>query len=257
MSNPTNLSAQQFYERLSDNYHLISIGWPDAVRLQGQIIDEVLTRHLKLPGPLTILDCSCGIGTQALGLALQSHKVTGSDISQKEIERAQKAAREFEVDATFEVADMKNLKWKNRFDAAISFDNSIAHLTEDADLVAAFRSMKSTLRKNGSILVSLRDYDQLAKERPTGMLPKRIKDQFGDRVYLQTWEWDKDAKFYDMSLFVLKNSGQKWESEPIVTKMRAYRHSEVDAALSTAGFTEIRWLLPDETGYYQPIVSAR
>ena len=35
-----------------------------------------------------VLDCSCGIGTQAIGLALRGHRVTGTDLSFRAAARA-------------------------------------------------------------------------------------------------------------------------------------------------------------------------
>ena len=39
-----------------------------------------------------MLDCACGIGTQALGLAAVGYEMEGSDISSGEIDRAQREA---------------------------------------------------------------------------------------------------------------------------------------------------------------------
>ncbi len=88
-------------------------------------------------------------------------------------------------------------------------------------------------------------------------MPRRTKVQFGDRVYLQTWEWSEDAKFYDMNLFVLKNTGEDWRAKPITTRMRVYKRAEVIKALQEAGLRDVEWYLPNDFGYYQSIVNAK
>jgi glycine/sarcosine N-methyltransferase len=67
-------SALEFYDGLADSYHLIGANWDEMVRTQGQILDKLI-RGILPSRPIKILDCSCGIGTQAIGLALQGHEV--------------------------------------------------------------------------------------------------------------------------------------------------------------------------------------
>jgi ubiquinone/menaquinone biosynthesis C-methylase UbiE len=39
-----------------------------------------------------VLDCACGIGTQAIGLAKRGYRVVRSDISRRDLERAEREA---------------------------------------------------------------------------------------------------------------------------------------------------------------------
>ncbi|EPX65405.1 hypothetical protein D187_000831 [Cystobacter fuscus DSM 2262] len=48
-----------------------------------------------------------------------------------------------------------------------------------------------------------------------------------------------------------------WETSQHGTVYRALRRAELDAALGAAGFTHLRWHLPEESGFYQPVVIAR
>ncbi len=73
-------SALQFYDNLADNYHLLFDDWRETVQEQGDTLDRLIRTHLGEP-PLSVLDCSCGIGTQAFGLALRGYKVHGTDLS--------------------------------------------------------------------------------------------------------------------------------------------------------------------------------
>ena len=40
-------------------------------------------------------------------------------------------------------------------------------------------------------------------------------------------------------------------------RYRALRRAELEAALEASGFSDPTWLLPKETGFFQPIVAAR
>ena len=59
----------------------------------------------------SILDCACGIGTQAIGLALLGYDVTASDISDGEIAEAKARAEELNTaleDAKTAAQDLKS-----------------------------------------------------------------------------------------------------------------------------------------------------
>ena len=86
------LTSREFYDRLADEYHLIVGNWDEAVKWQGEVLDTLL-RSVTGRGSLSILDCSCGIGTQAIGLALLGHRLTATDLSPRSIERAREEAR--------------------------------------------------------------------------------------------------------------------------------------------------------------------
>src|SRR4051812_6289415 len=58
----------RFYDGFADDYHLAYGGeWDAASERQGASLDRLIRD--ALPDARAILDCSCGIGTQALGLA--------------------------------------------------------------------------------------------------------------------------------------------------------------------------------------------
>jgi glycine/sarcosine N-methyltransferase len=80
-------SVRDFYDGLAAEYHLVyGDHWDDAVARQGKVLDTLIR---DVHGDAAdVLDCSCGIGTQAIGLALRGHRVHGTDISEPSLERA-------------------------------------------------------------------------------------------------------------------------------------------------------------------------
>jgi glycine/sarcosine N-methyltransferase len=73
----------------------------------------------------------------------------------------------------------------------------------------------------------------------------------------QLWEWDADGLTYDLHFFILRRLAGRWETTEHVTRYRALRRAELAAALGRAGLLDIRWLMPEASGYYQPVVTAR
>jgi|SRR6202046_2578712 len=119
-------TVQDFYDDLSSNYHLIFEDWEASIARQAAVLGPILARECGSATPMTILDCACGIGTQALGLARAGFRVTGSDLSPRAIERARVEASARSLDLRLHVADMLHLDAVpgTGFDAVTCMDNS-------------------------------------------------------------------------------------------------------------------------------------
>src|SRR5438876_5527565 len=100
------MDTSRFYDDIADLYHLVYADWPASMRRQAEVLDGILQSALG-EGPHRILDVSCGIGTQALGLAALRHAVTASDVSVRAIERARREAEQRGLEVKFSIADMR------------------------------------------------------------------------------------------------------------------------------------------------------
>ena len=85
-------SVKGFYDQLAGNYHLIFEDWDASIRRQAAALGAILERECGPPANVRILDCACGIGTQALGLAKLGFQVTACDLSVVAVERTHKEA---------------------------------------------------------------------------------------------------------------------------------------------------------------------
>ena len=250
--------TQQFYDQLAGDYHLIFADWKKSVQRQGVILDKLIKKQgFKLSSKL--LDCSCGIGTQTIGLALQGYEVQGTDLSPKSIARAKKEAKNFGVEIKFQPADFRKLSQviKDQFEIVITCDNSLPHLLTDKDLALAIKNIYKTMAPNGLLIASIRDYDTLLKEKPT-VTPVTIYGK-GDNHYFsfQEWSWDEKKPIYSLNHFVVKKQKNSWKTECRNTRYRAIKRAELTKFLKAEGMSSITWHMPEETGYYQPIVTAK
>ncbi len=251
-------SVMQFYDQLAGAYHLIFADWRQAIRRQGDVLDGIIRRQLD-GAPLSVLDCSCGIGTQAIGLAEHGYRVHGTDISPAAVERARREAERAGVAITFGVADLRTLDTQvdGVFDVVISCDNALPHLLSTDDVRLAVHNMRAKLRDGGLFLVSVRDYDALVAERPRSTVPRVFDDADGRRVAFQVWDWLDDGLAYTVTQFILREKKEgAWETNSYTTRYRALSRRELDDVLSDEGFDDVTWLMPDESRYYQPIVTA-
>jgi len=246
-----------FYDGLAEDYHLIFEDWDAAIVRQGTVLDRLM-RAAGLPVKARILDCACGIGTQALGLASRGHAVVGSDASAASITRARAEAAKRGLEIAFAVADMRALAAIEReaFDAVVCADNALPHFLSDAELHAATSAIAACLEPGGLFLGSIRDYDSVLPERPTA-IPPRFLDKAGPhRIIHQVWEW-LDEERYRLHLYVTLETGSGWDCRHHVALYRALRRETLASTLAAASLVMSRWLMPNESGHYQPIVLAK
>ncbi|MGW2643683.1 class I SAM-dependent methyltransferase [Streptomyces sp. NPDC001393] len=251
-------STARFYDELAGDYHLIYADWAASVRRQGAGLDALLGRERA-----AVLDCSCGIGTQAIGLALRGHRVVGTDLSVRAAARAGREAARLGVALPTAGADMRQLPFPGgRFDAVVCADNSLPHLLTEPDVRAALGEMHRVLRPGGRLLVSTRPYDELLRERPVSTPPQvhEPADGTGRTVTFQLWRWQADGERYELEHFQLvparEGEGQ-WEVRVRRAAYWALGRERLAGFAAGAGFTDIAWLMPEETGFFQPLLTAR
>lgn len=252
--------VRTFYDGLAESYHLIFADWRASMRRQAAALDRLIGSELG-PGLHAILDAACGIGTQAIGLALRGHRVHATDLSPNAVARAEREAVAVGAALAFGIADLRTLgdQVSGEFDVVLACDNALPHLLTDADLRLAVASMAAKIRPGGLFLASLRDYDRLVQERPQGEGPRVFDDLRGRRISFQVWDWSDDGSTYRLHQFLVRQDGEAWQTDHFSTEYRALLAADLVAALRSAGFPlgGIHWHEPEESGFFQPIVTAR
>jgi hypothetical protein len=61
----------------------------------------------------------------------------------------------------------------------------------------------------------------------------------------------------ELHLYITLEGSVGWTSKHYVSRYRPLLRADLETALQKAGFTEVLWLEPDATSFYQPIVVAR
>lgn len=246
--------TQTFYDDMAAQYDKLFFDWPAATREQAEILDGIF-REYGFGKTARVLDCACGIGTQAIGLAALGYGVTASDISDGELAEARARAEKNGVDIRFGHADFCALSetYAEPFDIVIAMDNALPHMLSGEALGRAARSIVGQLRPGGLFVASIRDYDSLLKSKPPYSPPYIHKTDRGQRVSFQTWEWEKEN--YRLTQYILEDE-EKLTVSKFTCEYRATRREELTERLKAAGCRTVDWKFPEETGFYQPIVAA-
>ena len=164
-----------------------------------------------------VLDCSCGIGTQAIGLALRGHDVLATDLSPGVVERAGARRRRWARRSRPASPTSRGSPSRSR-DVRLRApcDNSVAHLHSD-ETGALRRGRRRRAAPGGLALVSLRDYAPLVAERAAGH-PVRVGP---GTISFQVWDWDDDGRGYELAQFTLRGEGEMADVLPPHAAARA------------------------------------
>jgi glycine/sarcosine N-methyltransferase len=235
---------------------LIFDDWHRAIERQARVLNPLLAAQLS-SRPLKILDCACGIGTQAIGFAGYGHKVTASDLCEAAVIRGRHEAESRGMDISFFVSDMTLLAeiMEDDFDVVAALDNALPHLSSE-QLNRAVRAMGSKLGTNGRFIASIRDYDAIIAQRPAMQQPAFYGRNGERRIVHQVWDWIDLAR-YVVHLYITSESGGTWTTHHFASEYRCILRRELSDELESAGYTDVQWFMPDESGYYQPIVVAK
>jgi len=238
------------YDEISSLYHLVYADWDASVRRQASQLSDVIRSEWG-EGLKSILDVTCGIGTQAIGLAALGFSVTASDISRQAVTRAELEATRRKLQIGVSVCDIRaaHAHHGSGFELVISCDNSIPHLLSDDEIRLALEQMHQCAKSGGGCLVTLRDYD--VEARGKGLLkPYGVREWLGRRyVVFQIWDFT-DANQYDLSMYFIEDAD---EPKAHVGRSRYYAVSpnRVMELMCDVGFNSVRRL---DDVFYQPVL---
>lgn len=247
---PKMKNTNQFYAGLAPFYHLIYPNWDASIKRQADMLNSVIRERWGRASD--VLDVSCGIGTQAIGLAQLGYNVTASDLSPEEVERAKREAVTRNLSIAFSVADMRfaHDHHAREFDVVLSADNSVPHLLSDEDILVAFRQFYACTRQAGGCIVTVRDYEKedLSKQQ---VKPYGIREEEGVRRLV--WQvWDPHPPTYDVTLYLTEDRG---EVECTTHVMRSTYYAigipRLMDLMSEAGFSEVKRL---DGRFFQPMI---
>ena len=247
--------TQTFYDSLASQYDKLFFDWQATTKEQAVLLDG-LFRAEGFDTTASVLDCACGIGTQAIGLAGMGYPVTASDISEGELAEAKVRAERNGVTLNFARADFCKLSdtFSEKFPVIICMDNALPHMLTREALEQAVNSIVGQLQEGGIFVASIRDYDALLQDKPPYSPPYIHKTDKGQRVSFQTWVWDGDH--YKLTQYIIDDE-ETLQVSKFDCEYRAARREELTALLTAAGCSEVVWKFPEETGFYQPIVIAK
>lgn len=243
---------ESFYDQLSPYYKYIFQDWNASVERQATLLDGVIQEYFG--GRVnSILDAACGIGTQAIGLAQKGYQLTASDISQSEVDKARSEAHQRGLNIDFHVADMRHLQQalQRKFDLVIACDNAIPHLLSDDEIYRAFREFYQITSQSGGCIISVRDYEAMDRGGRK-LYPRQVHDVPQGKILVFDC-WDFEGDFYDLTMYIVEDTGQAVAKTNVIRGGRYYcvSISKLEELMQDAGFSVVTML---KDRFYQPLL---
>jgi SAM-dependent methyltransferase len=233
-----------FYDDIARFYHLLFDDWEAAIAQQSELLSRII-REQWGDAASSVLDVSCGIGTQSLALAGAGFKVTASDLSPASVGRAREEAASRGLDIVFSVGDMSRCydHHGGGFDVVLAAGNSVPHLLDDEAILDALRQFYACLRRGGGCLITTRQYDD--EERGTNLFkPFGVRQEGDERtIIFQLWDFD-GPDHYDFAMFFVQENLRTGTVNPHVARSRYYAISpdHLVSLVAQAGFAGARRL---------------
>ena len=140
------------YDEAAKNY--------DAYNKENsKLINQTIQKILKKYKVKSVLDMTCGTGSQVLFFAKHGYKLIGYDISTNMLKIARSKAKKEKLDVKFMKGDMRTLK-AGTFDAVITIFNAVGHLTK-SDFEKAMRNIHRNLKDGGLYLFDINNLTYL------------------------------------------------------------------------------------------------
>ena len=201
------------------------------------------------------LDCSCGMGTQAIALAKLGWRVTATDIAESSLEVARQRAEAEGVEIDFSTCDMREIgqRYGAQFDWVVTC-YALYEITDDAGIQRAVDGIHTALVPGGRCYIRLRDMDALLEEKPRYSYHGEVRTPQGRVFCIEDWEYESETHATQIYAFLTEDEQyddwRRWSTEAVGTRKRAIRQSELEQFLDRAGFKDIPFL--EREGDWEP-----
>ena len=187
-----------------------------------------------------ILDCACGIGLLAVGLAEAGFQVTACDASPAMVERTEALARAHGVEVSTRVCRWDQLPdqgWQDRFDAVLCVGNSLAHAVGRTGRRAALVGMASVLATGGVLALTSRNWEQIRSAGSRLDVWDRLVERAARKaVVVYSWQvppsWDAEHHLR-ISVAALQDDDQLQVTTELLS-IWPFQHEELLADVAAA-----------------------
>jgi SAM-dependent methyltransferase len=152
-----------------------------------------------------VLDCACGAGLLAVGLAQRGFETHASDASPEMVARTRALAERLQARVQVRTCAWEALPPEPRFDAVFCVGNSLAHAEDRPTALAA---MARVLRPRGVLVLTSRNWE---RERAAGSrleVDDRLVERGGRRALISRgWTITQDAITIDVAVSIIDAAG--------------------------------------------------
>ena len=199
-------------------------------------MNAVIENQLAKNSCKTILDVTCGTGSQVFWLQEKGYQVIGSDISKAMIDRARSKSTKSNLSDIFHVADMRSVNLGTH-DAVLSIFNAIGHLTV-SDFTQALGNIRKNLVDRGIYIFDIFNADYFNSESNITQLTIDWHERLADRT-VRKIQYSTLSKENVLASYTIYHE-EKVDSEPHIQQhvqtLQIYTKDKLKVLLETNGF---------------------
>jgi SAM-dependent methyltransferase len=142
------------YKKLPQYFDAHNIG--EDTEAKNAVLEKLLKKHKVA----SVLDLTCGTGSQVFFLTKRGYQVVGSDFSPALLKIARDKAKKEKLKIQFIDGDMRSIR-VGSFDAAITMFNAVGHLSKSG-FAKAIRNIHKNLRVGGIYVFDIFNLDAMS-----------------------------------------------------------------------------------------------
>lgn len=206
----------------------------------SKIINTTLEQLLNNSKVNSVLDLTCGTGSQVFWLTKKGYQVTGADINSKMLKIAKEKIKKEQLNVKLMKGDMRHSQL-GQFDAVITLFNAIGHLTKK-DFERALKNIYYNLKANGLYVFDINNLSYLRKGNNISQLTIDWLETMGDvkarKIQYSTVDEQGILASYTTSIIQTKNNKLKISHSQ--QTLQIYTLKQLQAILSKNGFEVIK-----------------
>lgn len=218
------------YQKYPEYFDALNIN--ESTESKNAVIERLLKEH-KVK---TVLDMSCGTGSQVFYLTKYGYEVTGSDFSPDLLKLARQRAKKEKFNIKFYDGDMRTLKLGS-FDAAITIFNAVGHLSKSG-FEKAMKNINNNLKLGGIYVFDILNLEAINDKTVPGLSyheHKKIKDFQIHLVQCSILD-KKNSCLTSYDQYMVQKKAEKPKSFNNIFSLQLYSAKELKDMLARSGF---------------------
>lgn len=238
-----------FYTDLAHDYEWLfpdeAIGSRGPVGATSPGSKDLLEGILEaLPPGARVLDCSCGIGADAIALARRGYNVNASDGSTNMVAEARRRSRQFGFNIDIRQSSWQDLLGRvpGAFELILCLGNSIVHTGTKSNMIASLQGIKKVLSPGGVLVIDSRNWEHLYQSRPRIITSHHVIERQDTRcssLYIWTIPDDFNQPCRAEIVLLFEDPDSIITHRRYVIDFTPFRRADLTDAIQSIGLTVI------------------
>lgn len=206
----------------------------------SKIINETIEKILFKKEVKSILDLTCGTGSQAFWLSKLEYNVSGYDINSKMLKIARDKAKKQKLEIAFSKGDMRTTN-AGQFDVVITIFNAVGHLAK-IDFKKAMRNIRQNLNNGGLYIFDIFNLNYLLNDNNITKLTIDWQKKSGNTTAreIQYSTIDNDGILASYDIYYEQKGSNKPKISNASQTLQVYSAKQLKEMLHKCGFKVLR-----------------